>query len=92
MSQATLTFVDDEGNLEASDERVGFLPVVAPANVTYDREHLAFASLKADVPWDDGSVAHVDFHWKAIQDREVYGNNGPRLPTSDSFASTSTAA
>jgi hypothetical protein len=79
MSQATLTFVDDEGNLEASDERVGFLPVVDPANVTYDREHLAFASLNADIPWDDGSIAHVDFHWEAIADREVYGNDGPAL-------------
>ena len=53
--------------------------MVDPADVTYDREHLAFASLKTEIPWDDGSVAHVDFHWEAIGDREVYGNDGPAL-------------
>jgi hypothetical protein len=79
INQATLTFVDDEGNVEVSDERVGFLPVVDPANVTYDPEHLAFASLEAEIPWDDGSVAQVDFQWEAISDREVYGNDGPSL-------------
>ena len=79
MAQATLTFVDNDNNFEVSDERLCFLPVVDPANVTYDREHLAFASLKDDIPCNDESVAHVDFHWVPTSDREVYGNDGPAL-------------
>lgn len=49
LSEATLTFGPD-GDFVASDERTGFLPVIDPADVTYDQQHLAFASLKAEIP------------------------------------------
>jgi len=49
LSEATLTFGPD-GDFVVSDERTGFLPVIDPADVTYDQQHLAFASLKAEIP------------------------------------------
>jgi hypothetical protein len=47
--------------------------------VTYDRQHLAFASVKTQIPLTDGTTADVDFHWTAISDRSVYGNDGIAL-------------
>jgi hypothetical protein len=38
-----------------------------------------FASVKADIPWDDSAVAQTDFDWEALSDSEVYGNHGPAL-------------
>jgi len=76
--QATVTFEAD-GDVVESDVREGFLPVIDPATVTYDREHLAFASVRADIPMDDGTTASVNFDWRAISDRFVYGNDGPAL-------------
>ena len=78
LSKATLTFGPD-GDFVVSDERIGFLPVIDPADVTYDQQHLAFASLKAEIPWEDGGTSSVDFTWEAISDRFLYGNDGPTL-------------
>ena len=78
LSEATLTFGPD-GDFVVSDERTGFLPVIDPADVTYDQQHLAFASLKAEIPWDEGGTSTVDFTLEAISDRFLYGNDGPAL-------------
>jgi hypothetical protein len=74
----TLTF-QATGDPVESDVRSGFLPNVDEASVTYDREHLAFASVRTDIPMSDGSTSHVDVSWQPITDRVVFGNDGPAL-------------
>lgn len=76
--EATLTF-QAMGDPVATDERFGFVPSVDDASVTYDREHLAFASVRTDIPMSDGSTVAVDVSWQAITDRSVFGNDGPAL-------------
>jgi hypothetical protein len=57
---------------------LGF-PVIDPADVTYDQQHFAIASLKTEIPWEDGGTSSVDLTWEAISDRFLYGNDGPSL-------------
>jgi hypothetical protein len=75
--QYTVT-IDPNGDGVLTDERFGFR-FLDPAAVTYDREHLAFASLQTEIPMNDGTTADVDFRWQAISGRFVYGNDGPAL-------------
>ena len=78
LREATLTF-DGTDEPTETDVRFGVLPVVDAAAVSYDREHLGFASLRATIPMDDGTDAAVDLEWSAISERFVYGNDGPAL-------------
>lgn len=78
LQQATLTF-QATGDPVATDERFGFVPSIDDASVTYDRQHLAFASVRTDIPMSDGSTVTVDMSWQAISDRMVFGNDGPAL-------------
>lgn len=77
--QATLTFGDVAGEPVESDLRWGYLPVVEPADMTFDRQHLMFASVSTEVAMSDGTTANVDFHWQATSDRILSGNNGYAL-------------
>jgi hypothetical protein len=73
----TLTFPGGGGDPEESDVALAFVPVSA---VTYDRQHLRYASVRAtDIPLSDGTTADVDARWEATSDRFVFGNNGPAL-------------
>jgi hypothetical protein len=78
LQEATLTF-QATGDPVATDERFGFVPSIDDASVTYDRQHLAFASVRTDIPMSDGSTVAVDLSWQAISDRMVFGNDGPSL-------------
>lgn len=78
LQRVTLTF-PATGDPVATDERIGFVPSIDDASVTYDRQHLAFASVRTDIPMSDGSAVAVDLSWQAISDRMVFGNDGPAL-------------
>jgi hypothetical protein len=77
--ESTLTFVAVDESPVETDVRWGFLPFVDPAAVTYDREHLAFASIDTEVDMADGTTIAIALVWRAISDRFVYGNDGPAL-------------
>jgi hypothetical protein len=70
--------IDANGEGTLSDDVFGFR-LLDPNAVTYDREHLAFASLHTQIPLTDGTSADVDFHWQATSDRSVSGNDGSAL-------------
>lgn len=77
--QSTLTFGPlDEPPVE-SDVRFSFVPFVDPNEVTYDREHLSFASVHTEVEMSDSTTVHVDLEWSPISERFVSGNDGPAL-------------
>lgn len=76
--EATLTF-PATGDPVVSDERFGFTPSIDDAAVTYDRQHLAFASVRTDFSMSDGSTVAANLTWQAISDRMVFGNDGPAL-------------
>ena len=78
LDEATLTF-GATGDPVVTDERFGFVPRIDDAAVTYDREHLASASVRTDIPMSDGSTVAVDMNWQAVSDRMVFGNDGPAL-------------
>jgi hypothetical protein len=70
--------IEPNGDAVLTDERFGFR-FLDPTAVTYDREHLAFASLQTQIPMTDGTTVDVDFRWQAISTRLVFGNDGPSL-------------
>ncbi len=77
--QSTLTLVEPGEPPVESDVRWGFTNIES-SNVTYDREHLNFASVNdAVVAMSDGREAVLALEWRAISDRYVYGNDGPAL-------------
>jgi hypothetical protein len=77
--QHTLTFPADGGEPTESDVRFGFVPDIDDSLVTYDRQHLSVASVVTAIRLSDGTTATFNFHWNAISDRSVYGNNGPSV-------------
>jgi len=78
LDEATLTF-RATGDPVVTDERFGFVPEIDDAAVTYDRQHLAFASVRTDIPMSDASRVAVDLSWHPVSDRMVFGNDGPAL-------------
>jgi hypothetical protein len=73
----TLTFPGGGGEGVESNVALAFVPVT---DVTFDREHLRYASVRAtDVVMSDGTTADVDAQWVGTSDRFVYGNDGPAL-------------
>jgi hypothetical protein len=76
--ESTVTF-QAGGDAVETDIRWGFLDFIDPSAVTYDRQHLEFASVDAEIPLSDGSAVAVDMDWHAVSERFVYGNDGPAL-------------
>jgi hypothetical protein len=73
----TLTFAGDGSEPVESDVGFGF---VDGADVTFDREHLAYASVRAPgLALTDGTVVDLAAAWTAKSDRAVFGNDSPAL-------------
>jgi hypothetical protein len=73
----TLTFAGDGSEPVESDVGFGFLD---GADVTFDREHLEYASVRAPgLELTDGSVVDLAATWTATSGRSVYGNDSPAL-------------
>lgn len=73
----TLAFAGDGSEPVESDVGFGF---VDGADVTFDREHLQYASVRAPaLALSDGSVVNLVVTWTATSDRAVYGNDSPAL-------------
>jgi hypothetical protein len=73
----TLTFPGGGADPDESDVAFAF---VDGADVTFDRQHLASATVRAHgLSLSDGSTVDLDATWTAVTGRLVAGNNGPAL-------------
>jgi hypothetical protein len=73
----TLTFAGDGSEPVESDAGFGFLD---GADVTFDSEHLAYASVRAPgLELTDGSVVDLTATWTATSGLSVFGNDSPAL-------------
>jgi hypothetical protein len=73
----TLTFPGGDVDPVESDVAQGF---VVGADVTFDRQHLSYASVRApDLQMSDGTVVDLEATWTATTDRMLWGNDGPAL-------------
>jgi hypothetical protein len=76
--ESTATF-QAGGDPAETDVRWGFLDLIDPSAVTYDRQHLEFASVDVEIPLSNGTAVAVNMDWHAGSERFVYGNDGPAL-------------
>ncbi|MGN6798324.1 MAG: hypothetical protein ACTHKS_09250 [Gaiellaceae bacterium] len=79
----TLEFVSDDPNVDPIgpiDYAVGAIDDPA---VTFDDQHLDYATLAASVPMSDGTTADIHATWTPTSSRQVFGNDGPYLAGHD---------
>jgi hypothetical protein len=79
VEQYGLEFTSDDPDVDPIgpiDYAVGAIDDPA---VTFDDQHLDFATLDAAVPMSDGSTANLHMRWTPTSARQVYGNDGPFL-------------
>jgi hypothetical protein len=69
-----LTATQTADGIVESDFATG--AVENPTSVTFDMQHLSFASVRAEIPMSDGSTADIDVRWMPISERVVFGNDG----------------
>ncbi len=73
----TLTFPGAGADPDESDVAFAF---VDGADVSFDRQHLSSATVRAHgLSLSDGSTVDLDATWTAVTDRLVAGNDGPAL-------------
>jgi hypothetical protein len=80
VEQYTLGFVSDDPDIPPIgpiDYATGTL--AAPATMTFDEQHLDFASVDAAVAMSNGTTADLRIAWAPVTKREVDGNSGPYL-------------
>ena len=83
VEQYTLEFRSDDPNVDPIGPIDYAVGAIDDPTVTFDDQHLNFATLTASVPMSDGTTAKVHAVWTPTSGRQVYGNDGPYLAGND---------